>query len=59
MTEETLELTTVTDYVDEIERLFEKTPDKRTKEYKFWKDNINNLIEKVNNLASTKLYSKV
>jgi uncharacterized protein YktA (UPF0223 family) len=59
MIEETLELTTVTDYVNEIERLFENQPDKRTKEYKNWKENINSLIEKVNKLSSIKLYNKV
>lgn len=59
MIEETLELTTVTDYVNEIERLFENQPDKRTKEYRNWKENINSLIEKVNKLSSIKLYNKV
>lgn len=59
MTEETLELTTVTDYVNEIERMFENKPDKRTKEYKNWKENLNSLIEKLNKISKVKIYNKL
>jgi len=59
MSDEILELTTVTDYVNEIERMFDNKPDKRTKEYKNWKENINSLIEKLNKISKVKLYSKV
>lgn len=57
------ELTCIVDYEDAIERMIEEEPDRRTKEHRAWKEEINKLIEAVNKMAlsikSPKLYNTV
>lgn len=50
----------VIELTDEIEQLLEEKPDKRKrKEYQEWKERVNSLIKKVNELAKFKMYNPV
>lgn len=49
----------VVDYYDTIEEMFSNTPDKRKKEYKLWRDDINKLIADCNKLAKNRIYNPV
>jgi ElaB/YqjD/DUF883 family membrane-anchored ribosome-binding protein len=47
----------VIELTDEIEQLLEEKPDKRKKkEYQEWKETVNSLIKRVNELAKFKMY---
>lgn len=49
----------VTEITDEIERLFDNKPDGRKKsDLSHWKNEINQLIDRVNQLAKIKIYPK-
>lgn len=49
----------VVECTDFIEEMLEKVPDKRTKEYRKWKEDLNKVIEHVNKISKTKIYSKL
>lgn len=44
---------------DMIEELYENVPDKRKKEYKKWKDEINRVVDHANKIQNFKAYNKV
>lgn len=50
------EITSVVEYTEKIEELFDKKPDMRSKEYDEWVTEITPLIEGCNKLAKMELY---
>jgi len=57
--EELLKSNYVTEITDGIEKMFENIPDKRKKlEYSQWKNDINKLIKRVNQLSKIKMYQE-
>lgn len=48
----------VLEYMDKIDEMFENQPDKRTKEYKEWKKEFNELVDKVNSWVG-KIYNRI
>ena len=50
----------VIELTDEIEQMLEEKPDKRKKkEYQEWKERVNALIKRVNELSKFKMYNVV
>lgn len=47
------------DIQEEIDKMFENVPDKRKKEYKKWKEDINFLIDLYNTKSKYKTYNRV
>lgn len=55
--EEILKSNYVIELTDRIEEMFENVPDKRKKkEYLEWRQSINLVIERVNNISKIKMY---
>lgn len=48
----------VLEWMEKIDDMYEKRPDRRTKEYKDWKKEFNELVDKVNGWVG-KIYNKV
>ena len=47
------------DVQEEIDRLQNKEPDKRKKEWKIWKNQLNELFNKYNSLIEDKIYKLI
>lgn len=49
----------IIEYTDKVDEMYNNMPDKRTKEYKEWKKEYNDLVNKVNYWVEFKMLSNI